>query len=119
MDGKTVRAHRASWILHNGSIPPGLHVLHSCDNPPCVNPEHLFLGTDKDNAQDRENKKRSSGKGLEVATRRKRQAKYCKHGHHFTTENTYIHNDWRYCRACKARRERERKRKLAQRRLTQ
>lgn len=56
--GHAGRAHRRSWITSNGDIPRGLHVLHRCDVPGCVNPDHLFLGTPKDNAQDREAKGR-------------------------------------------------------------
>jgi hypothetical protein len=56
--GRVIGAHRAVWELTVGSIPNGLHVLHRCDNPPCVNPEHLFLGTNADNVQDSFLKKR-------------------------------------------------------------
>lgn len=51
-------AHQVSWILTYGNIPHGLYVLHKCDNPGCVNPYHLFLGTAKDNALDKVSKNR-------------------------------------------------------------
>lgn len=47
-----IRASHVSWIIHNEWLPPGLWVLHRCDNPPCINPDHLFLGTPKDNMHD-------------------------------------------------------------------
>jgi predicted HTH domain antitoxin len=46
------RAHKVAWILTNGPIPNGLMVCHKCDNPPCCNPNHLFLGTQTENMQD-------------------------------------------------------------------
>jgi hypothetical protein len=63
------RAHRLSWEIHFGTIPKGIWVLHTCDNPPCVRPNHLFLGTPLDNARDRGAKGRNG------------------HGHGFKTED--------------------------------
>lgn len=55
-----IRAHRLAWELLRGSIPAGLHVLHKCDNPPCVNPDHLFLGSQRDNNDDKLRKGRTA-----------------------------------------------------------
>lgn len=62
---KNMRAHRVAWKIINGKIPTNLHVLHRCDNPGCVNPAHLFLGTNDDNIADRQAKKRQAkGTGI-------------------------------------------------------
>jgi hypothetical protein len=56
----TYRVHRLSWSLENGSIPDGLLICHNCDNPPCVRPDHLFLGTQQDNVDDMWDKGRAA-----------------------------------------------------------
>jgi len=59
------RVHRFVYTMVNGPIPPGICVCHSCDNPPCCNPKHLFLGTNKENSQDMVRKGRVNGpKGI-------------------------------------------------------
>jgi len=59
-NGKTTTPSRAAWVIFRGEIPTGLHILHKCDNPLCVNPNHLFLGTNSDNIADRVRKGRST-----------------------------------------------------------
>ncbi len=70
VDGRMEKTHRQAWVLTFGAIPLGLHVLHHCDNPPCINPDHLFLGSNRDNVADRVAKGRSGaaqGEGVQTA----------------------------------------------------
>jgi hypothetical protein len=60
-------AHRASWKLHRGDIPRGLICCHRCDTPTCVNPDHIFLGTYKENMRDASRKGRMNWRGEERA----------------------------------------------------
>lgn len=58
---KYITAHRASWIIHNSSIPEKMHILHKCDTPSCTSPKCLFFGTHQDNMKDRNKKGRVRG----------------------------------------------------------
>ena len=66
LDTRSNRAHRISWEIHKGRIPSGLQVLHKCDNPSCVRPSHLYVGTHADNMRDRRVRNRTRGPQGEV-----------------------------------------------------
>lgn len=87
-------AHRLSWQMHKGKIPLGFYVLHTCDNRACVNPAHLYLGTQFDNMRDMSARKRHWGL----------KKTHCPQGHPYSEENTYRqkHKPGRQCRICKA-----------------
>lgn len=98
-NGKRIGAHRAAWEDHNGQpIPEGAMVCHSCDTPSCVNPDHLFLGSQLDNMRDAAAKKR-------LAAQRKT---HCIRGHELAGSNLRGDGRGRRCRICLNARHRER-----------
>lgn len=92
--GRCLYAHRIAWAFTTGEDPGPMDVLHHCDNPPCVEPRHLFLGTAVDNAADMVAK----GRGY-----RQERAAYCRRGHPRYGANLYVSpRGARCCRRCVA-----------------
>lgn len=87
-------AHRLVWEEAHGPIPPGMYVCHRCDNPPCINIDHLFLGTPADNAGD------MSAKGRARGGEQNRRKTHCLRGHPFSGENLAQRKLGRACKAC-------------------
>lgn len=90
--GRCARVHKLSYVLFRGQVPEGWDVCHTCDNPPCVNPLHLFAAPRLVNLIDMRNKGRN----------RQTQKTECPKGHAYTPENTGIDGKrgWRYCKTC-------------------
>ena len=94
---KVFLAHRLSYILTHGQVGPSLKVCHTCDNRACVNPSHLWLGTQKDNMQDCKRKGRIKNPEIEKT--------HCKNGHPLFGENLRIYVaksglSFRKCKKC-------------------
>lgn len=92
---RNLLAHRAAWEMAHGEPPPGdMYVLHKCDQPCCVNPSHLYLGTQLDNMRD------SVRRGRAANTKKT----HCKRGHPLSGDNLYSYMNKgmpaRCCRAC-------------------
>jgi hypothetical protein len=98
-----VQAHRFSYELHRGPIPAGMFACHRCDNPTCVNPDHIFLGTNQDNLRDAARKGRNPMQRHPEHSSFNGLRPYCKRGHRLADDNAMARADgrWRQCRICK------------------
>ena len=100
--GKVVSAHRLAYTLTYGEIQQGMCVMHTCDNPRCCNPQHLTLGTVKDNNRDRRDKQRShtdrqlTTEERELLTKLKRDGMpYCEAAAQTTWTHRALHKHWK------------------------
>jgi hypothetical protein len=106
-NGRRHGAHRVAYQLTYGDFDQNLVCCHKCDNTSCVNPKHLFLGTQQDNVDDMMKKGR------------KKLATHCIHGHEYTEANTMRYSNRRTCKTCHNRRSRISMRKYYARRKEQ
>lgn len=97
-DKSAIGAHVSSYLFHIGEVPKGMRVCHLCDNPPCVNPSHLFLGSNSDNMKDMVAKNRNGASS--------RKQTHCRRGHEFNVVGVIYGTkkdgkSYRTCKECK------------------